>query len=56
MTCPECHHRHGADGACLPPFADQCVICDAPISPADSGLCDNHKYDEQLAASPGEET
>ncbi len=25
-----------------------CVICNACITPSDSGLCDAHKYDEQL--------
>lgn len=28
---------------------DECVICQAAIGPEDSGLCDAHKYDEQLA-------
>lgn len=26
----------------------ECVICSAAITEADSGLCDPHKYDEQL--------
>jgi hypothetical protein len=26
---------------------EKCVICSAPIRPEDSGLCDEHKYDEQ---------
>lgn len=47
--CPECLHPHGRYEACGPAFTSECVICDACIGPEDSGLCDAHKYDEQLA-------
>lgn len=30
---------------------DECVICQRIIGPADSGLCDAHKYDEQLVGA-----
>jgi hypothetical protein len=29
---------------------EECVICYASIQPEDSGLCDAHKYDEQIEA------
>lgn len=28
---------------------ERCVICQATIRPSDGGLCDDHKYDEQIS-------
>lgn len=29
---------------------DRCVVCAASVRPQDGGLCNDHKYDEQVAA------